>query len=384
MNLKKDISQEKTIWIIAGEESGDLYGGYLAREMKKIFPELTIKGMGGREMTKAGVEILVDSTELGVVGLIEVLKRYPMFRQVLSDLVGRAEKERPDKIILIDYPGFNLRFAEKLKHSDIKFIYYISPQVWAWGSRRIPKIASLMEKMLVIFPFEKDVYKHVGLPTEFVGHPLVDIMKHRIDKSICRDTNRILLLPGSRNSEVDRLFTPMFQTACRLFEKNSNLRFTVAAPRPAIAERIYSMLTKLKRSVTCEVPIEVVEGETELWMQKAIAGLAASGTVTVQSAILGLPLVVIYKVNPITYSLWKRLVDIDYITMVNLISGKEVFEEFIQSGVDPPIIAAAIERILRNGERYEFVVREMREVIAKLQDGGNTSHNAAKEILKTL
>ena len=172
-------SEEKKVWIIAGEESGDLYGARLAQELQKLETDLRLKGMGGREMRAAGVEIIVDSTELGVVGLVEVLKGIGTFFRIFRYLVNQAKEDRPDGIILIDYPGFNLRFAKKMKRLGIKLVYYISPQVWAWKANRIPVIASMVEKMMVIFPFEKEIYRKEGLPTVFVGHPLVEIMNKK-------------------------------------------------------------------------------------------------------------------------------------------------------------------------------------------------------------
>jgi lipid-A-disaccharide synthase len=226
----------KKVWIFAGEESGDLYGASLAREMTSLAPDLVIEGMGGREMRDSGVEILVDSTELGVVGIVEVLKKYPTFRRVFKRLVRLAKESQPNLIVLIDYPGFNLRFARKMRGLSIKVVYYISPQVWAWGSRRIPKIASLVAKMLVIFPFEVDIYRKVGLEAQFVGHPLVDIMRRRINPELQRDPDLILLLPGSRDSEVDRLLEAIFLTATELYNLDNRFRFVVAVPRTGIKD----------------------------------------------------------------------------------------------------------------------------------------------------
>ena len=209
----------KKVWILAGEESGDIYGAELARELHKLGPDLRLQGMGGREMKAAGVEILIDSTELGVVGIVEVFRNLTTFIRIFRYLVHKANSEQPAMIVLIDYPGFNLRYAKKMHKLGVKFIYYISPQVWAWKASRIPTIASIVEKMLVIFPFERNIYRQVGLPTVFVGHPLVQIIRKRIDPHIKRDRNLVLLLPGSRLSEVDRLLKPMFETALGLYEK---------------------------------------------------------------------------------------------------------------------------------------------------------------------
>ncbi len=371
----------KTVWIIAGEESGDLYGAELVRELRKLSPELTVAGMGGIEMRNAGVNILVDSTELGVVGFVEVLKKYPTFLRIFRFLVREARASRPDLIVLIDYPGFNLRFAKKMHKAGVPLIYYISPQVWAWGARRIPLIKSTIKKMLVIFPFEKDVYKDVGLDTVFVGHPLVEILRKKVDNNVKKDEKLILLLPGSRFSEVDRLVRPMVDVADKLHKKNPDFKFVVAAPRAGIADRIRGVLAGIERGSDLQASIQIVVGETEILMQKAVAGIAASGTVTVQSAILGLPLVVIYRVNPLTYMIGRWLVDVPYVTMINLIAGAEIYQEFLQNNIRASNLVPAVEAILPGGDRHEAVLVGMKKAVAGLEGPQNASKGAAQEIV---
>ncbi len=374
----------KKVWIMAGEESGDIYGADLACELKTLAPTVHISGMGGREMKQAGIEIIVDSTELGVVGLVEVLKHYGTFRRIFSYLVRQAREQRPDLIIFIDYPGFNLRFAEKMHKLDIPMVYYISPQVWAWGKRRIAKIARCMSRMLVIFPFEEHIYQSVGLDTVFVGHPLLDIMRKHVAAPPARDDTLIVLLPGSRFSEVDRLFEPMYQTADRLHEQDSRYRFVVAVPRAAVAERIAAIRTRLESGGQPGFDMEIRVGETEQWMQTAVAGIAASGTVTIQSAILRLPIIVIYKVNALTCMILRALTDIRYITMVNLIARKRVYEEFLQGDAAPCRMLPALTRILPGGDRRRFVLDEIAEVARRLETGGSAGRRAAREVYEVL
>lgn len=369
------------IWIIAGEESGDIYGARLATELRSLAPNLIIEGMGGQQMKKAGVTIVVDSAEMGVVGLVEVIKRLPMFYRVFHGLVRRASQEQPRVVVLIDYPGFNLRFAREMKRLQIPVVYYISPQVWAWGRRRIPEIARLVARMLVIFPFEKKIYDQVGLDTRFVGHPLVEIAKDQIDPTVKRDANLVLLLPGSRASEVDRLLVPIIRTAQRLYRENQSLRFAMALPRPAIQARVERIIAKLP---SIDIPLTIRSGETELWMQRATAGIAASGTVTVQSAIMGLPLVVVYRVHPFTYFLGRILVKVPYITMVNLIAGETVFEEFLQGQVHPDFLAPAVKRILPGGERAEATLTKMQTTVQRLSAKDNASRTAAGLIVESI
>jgi lipid-A-disaccharide synthase len=378
--LSVNETHPKKVWILAGEASGDLYGARLAEELQRQSPGVTIQGMGGTAMREAGVDILVDSTELGVVGLVEVLKHYPMFRRIFHDLVARAEAARPDRVVLIDYPGFNLRFAARMKPLGIEVVYYISPQVWAWGKRRIPKTANLLHRMLVIFPFEQQVFADVGLDTVFVGHPLVELMAARRDPLAERDPNLILLLPGSRISEVERLLMPLLETAALLQTQNADFRFVLPTPRPALTQWIETWLAA-HPGVADGITLELVTGETEHWMQRAIAGIAASGTVTVQSAILGLPLVVVYKVNPLTYLIGRALVDVPYITMVNLVAEDEVFEEFIQGAVQPPRLCDAIQAILPDGARYAATQAGMATAVDRLQAEGDASVAAAQAVL---
>lgn len=367
------------VWIFAGEASGDLYGAHLATELRELAPELTIQGMGGKRMASAGVEILVDSTELGVVGFVEVLKHLPMFKRIFKGLVQRAEKERPDVVVLIDYPGFNLRFAEQMHQRGIKVVYYITPQVWAWGKRRKPKIAKYVNHMLVIFPFEEHIYDDYDLKTTFVGHPLVNIL--RSDASVAREQDLVVLLPGSRFSEVDRLFPSMIQTAYELHRRHPELRFVIPAPRQPIADRLQEMLDAAPPPADQSVEMNITVGETDTWLRRGIAGLAASGTVTVQCAIQGLPLVVVYRMNPVSFFVGKMLVDIEHFTMVNLVAEKTVFEEYLQGDVRAEVLAPAVERILPDGERHTEVMAGIDLCIERLGGEENVSRIAAQAVL---
>lgn len=373
------------VWILAGEASGDLYGAGLARELRRRRPDVPVAGMGGPEMRAAGVEILVDSTELGVVGLIEVAKHFPLFWRLFHGLVARAAAERPALVVLIDYPGFNLRFAKQMRALDIPVVYYVSPQVWAWGKGRVPRIAKLVKRMLVIFPFEESLYTKVGLPTRFVGHPLVDLLTGAAQQTpVTREPNLVLLLPGSRFSEVDRLLAPMVATADALAASQPHLRFVIATPRPAVRDRVQERLARLPRPGPAIAAISVACGDTPILMRRASAGLAASGTVTVQCAILGLPLVVVYRVNCVTYWLGRLLINVPYITMVNLVAGARVFEEYLQGDVRPAVLAPAMLRILPGGARRQEALAGMAQAVAALGGPGQADAAAAREILAEL
>ena len=381
--------KRKKIWIISGEESGDIYGAKLIEELRALSPgnEPDIAIMGGKRMASTGAELMVDATELGVVGMMEVLGILFTVIGIFRRLIKRAKEERPDCVVLIDYPGFNLRLAKQLHKLKIPVVWYISPQVWAWKKARKWKLAEYCTKMLVIFPFETEVYKETSLETEFVGHPLVEVVKDRKDPNIQRDKNTVLLLPGSRSNEINRLFVPMLETAIELHKRHPELKFAVAAPRDTVYQRlkrIYSTFCESRNS--SELPeITITSGETPLWMQKAGTGLAASGTVTVECAIAGLPLTVAYRLNPLTYWIARMLVDLDYFTMVNIIADKRVYEEFLQGDVNSITLADAVEKILPDGVRRKEVEKDISDVVKSLSPkSGNPSKRAAEAVMKVI
>ena len=371
------------IWIMAGEASGDLYGAELARELMAARPGIKIAGMGGVAMKEAGVEIIVDSTELGIVGIAEVFKKIPFFIGLLKKLSRRAAEERPDAVVLIDYPGFNLRFAERLHDSGIRVVYYISPQVWAWKKGRIPKIARNVDRMLCIFPFEPKVYDGTGLDVEFVGHPLLEILKpYREKAGEERDGKLVLLLPGSRSTELKALVGTLVNTATLLLEKDPSLHFAMPLPRErtkTMAQSLIDVMDVPKRTLDA---IEISVGNTRELMTRAVAGIAASGTVTVEAAILGLPLVVTYKVNWLSYQIAKRLVKLPYITIANLVTGRGVYEELLQYDAVPQKLADALARILPGGERRGDVVSGIEECVRLLGGESPVSRKVSEKVLE--
>ena len=374
----------KKIWIIAGEASGDLYGANLARELRSIAAargeELELSGMGGPRMIQAGVPVLVDSTELGVMGVFEVSKLIFTFIRIYFQLLEAAKRERPDVVVLIDYPGFNLRFAKALHRLKIPVVWYVSPQVWVWNKRRKPILAKVCSKMMVIFPFEVEVYADTKLDTEFVGHPLIDIVKARTDPAIKRDGDTVLLLPGSRKMEIERLLPPILESVAELGKKHPELKFHLAAPRDKIAAMCRTMLEKFRRRRPGMPEVEISVGDTGYWLQRAGSGIASSGTVTVEAAIAGLPLVIGYKLNFFTLLLASVLVKLyrGFFTMTNIIANREVYQEFLQWSFAPKNIVPALEAILPGGSRRAEVEAGMTEVREALSArSGNAAHQAA-------
>ncbi|MCF7792294.1 MAG: lipid-A-disaccharide synthase [Victivallales bacterium] len=390
------MNTKKNIWIFAGESSGDMYGAKLAESLKKYRGnDITISGMGASAMKKAGVNIIVDSTELGVVGLIEVFKNIFTFIKLFLSLVKRAEKERPDAVVLIDYPGFNIRFAKQMHKRGIPVVWYISPHVWVWGKRRIPKLAKYCNKMLVIFPFEIDVYAGTNLDVEFVGHPLVDIINSLEDPGIKKDDNTFLLLPGSRSHEIERLLPPMLGAAVQLQNKYPDLKFIISAERPAIENKINELFEQFNidnNNSLNNLNIEIRRENAKKLQQEAGTALATSGTVTVECTLNRLPIVSVYKLNPLTYLIAKFIAFVfnlklfrGFFTMPNIVANKMVFEEILQSDVSSRTLFEASERILPGKPTREIVEKDIEELIELLSAGKtNVSENVANSVLKVI
>lgn len=370
------------VWIIAGEASGDNYGANLAQALRQRRPDLRLRGMGSEQMRAAGVELFVDSSELGVVGLIEVLKSIRFFIRLLRDVSARAIAEQPAAVVLIDYPGFNLRLAERLHRAGIPVVYYISPQVWAWKKGRIPRIARDVDKMLCIFPFEPAVYAGTGLDASFVGHPLLEILAPLRRDPPPRDPNLVLLLPGSRSSELKALFPDFLRTAAQLQQARPELHFMVPLPRQSCLEQAKSLAAATPLPVALSLEYSV--GETRQWLSRAAAGLAASGTVTVEAAILGLPLVVAYRLNAVTWHIVKHMVKLPFVTIANLVTKRCVYEEYLQDDAVPEKLAPALLTILPGGSRHDEVVAGIRECTLLLGGDNAISLRVADAVLAAM
>lgn len=376
----------RKFWIIAGEASGDLYGARLAAELKRLGAargeEVAISGMGGPAMIGSGlIDIKVDSTELGVVGVIEVVKHLFTFVGIFFRLVRLAAADRPSAVILIDYPGFNLLFALMMYWKKVPVIWYVCPHLWVWGKWRLPVLARICRKMLVIFPFEVEVFAKTKLDVEFVGHPLLDIVRERRDPAIVRDPDCLLLLPGSRSMEVTRLMKPMLETVRELAARHPKLRYVLASPREKITRLCMAQYLEFRRKHPDAPEIEFETGETAKYQQLAGTGLAASGTVTVESAIAGLPLVVVYRLNPVTLLLASLVVRLyrGSFCMTNIIANRMVFREFLQWQVKPEKLAPAVEEILPGGPRRPEVEAGMAEVTGLLSPQSDSAiEQAAK------
>jgi lipid-A-disaccharide synthase len=369
--------------IVAGEASGDLHGAHLVRALTKCFPEVTLSGVGGAHLRAAGVELLSSSDELGVVGISEVVKKLGTVVSVFRRLTRFLKEQQPDLLILIDYPEFNLLLARVAHKLGIPIVYYISPQVWAWRSGRVKLIRKLVTKMIVIFPFEQAFYQQHGVDVAWVGHPLVETVQATLTKEdFCQqhglDPARPMLglLPGSRESEVQRLLPVMLATAERLRQQHPNTQFVLPIAPSLHAS---SALTQLPAY------IHATREQTYDTINAADLIVTASGTVTVETALLETPMIITYVVSPLTYWLGKRFIKVPFIGMVNLIAGTQVAPELIQATATPERIAAEVERVLYDPDRLAAMRQALRQVREKLGQPGAADRAAGiiQTIVKT-
>jgi lipid-A-disaccharide synthase len=372
----------KTLYFVAGEASGDAHGAALMRALHVAQPDLRFCGRGGPRMSSiAGADFLDWIEEAGVVGLWEVIKHYGYFRAQFRAALEEIAAAKPDAVVLIDYPGFNLRLARALKAraSRQKIIYYISPQVWAWNRGRIRAMARSLDLMLCIFPFEADLYNQSGLRTIFVGHPMIkDRGARQLDAT--RNPNLIALFPGSRFREVRKIFPIMIGAACEIVAQRPGTRFEVAAISEAIGAEIQQLL------VNSGLPrdnIRVGVGENSSIMQRACVGIIASGTATLEAAYFRLPFVLVYKVAWLTYFAARLLVRIKHLGMPNVVAGREIVPEFIQHRAKPPAIARAILALLNDQVSRQRMIADFDEVVGKLGQG-DADQTAAQAILSEI
>lgn len=361
----------KSILIIAGEQSGDMHGAKVVRAVQARNPDVKFFGVGGEKMREAGVEILQDSKDMAVLGLVEVLKRYSFFRNVFFRILEAAKKRRPDAVLLIDYPGFNLRFAEQAHKLGLKVVYYICPQVWAWHRSRVAKMAKIVDHLLVIFPFEVDVFKGTGLRTDFVGHPLVEAtraVREASDEPLpWRGSPRVAMLPGSRRQELERILPSLIAAAVLIEKQNAGASFILAAASQEMAGLARAIIAQQTSSPK---HLEIVTGATRQILKQADAAWVASGTATLETTLMDCPMVVVYKTSWMTYEAGKRLIRVPFLGMVNLLAGRELCPELIQDAATPEALANAITPLLTDTPARRAVKDGLAEVRAKLGDGG--------------
>ena len=362
------------ILIVTGEASGDLHGALLIKELKKLIPDLKIFGIGGEKLKEEGVELIYHIRDIAVVGILEVIPKFFRIRNAMSVLYQKMLSDRPDVCLLIDYPGFNLRFARLAKKKGIKVVYYILPQIWAWGRWRVKSIYRWIDKGISILPFEQEFYdvsRFIGTQIEFVGHPLLDIIQPKTENRKPK-TEIIALLPGSRKEEIKRILPVMLECVKEMPEFEFILPVAPGIDRNCIERLVVA---------TNELPlhrIKIVEGSVYEILRSSKLALIASGTATLEACILEVPMIIIYKFGLISYIFGRLLVRTRWIGLPNIIAGEEVVPEFIQFNTKPPKIIKTARRILKNREQ---TVLKLREVNKKLGSSG-AAHRAAEILYK--
>jgi lipid-A-disaccharide synthase len=374
----------KRVFIIAGEASGDVHGANLVKAMAAADSSLSFRGVGGRALREAGVQLLWDAAEIAVVGLLEVVRHLLTIAKAFRLTINTLRAWQPHLLILIDYPDFNLLVARKAKQLGVPVMYYISPQVWAWRSGRVKTIRRCVDRMVVLFPFEETLYRKAGVPVAFVGHPFLDAVMVRDREELPRrlgvgSGGRPLLglLPGSRWNEVRALLPIMLEAAASLVRRMPHARFLLPLASTIRADQVRPLLQA--RSV----PLMVMEGRTHEAIQASDLIVAASGSVTLEAAILGTPLVVVYKVHRLSYEVGRRLIRVQHIGLVNLVAGETVAPELIQDQVTAEAIVKEVMVILEDPDRREWIRSRLEEVRQRLGSPG-ASVRAAKIALSLL
>jgi lipid-A-disaccharide synthase len=359
------------IMMVSGEASGDLHGASVVKALKEQQPDIQIYGVGGQAMAAAGVEILYDIKELGVVGFVEVVKKYPHLLGVFNRLVEVLKSNRPDVLVLIDYPGFNMRLARAAKDLGIKVVYYISPSAWAWARGRAKKIADTVERVAAIFPFEAEVYTEAGANVTFVGHPLLDIVKPSMERAAAythfqADANRpiITLMPGSRKQEIENLLPDMLKALEILKQAHPAIQCYLPLASTIARDNIEAILKQYN------VDVQITQGHTYDLMGISTFIIAASGTATLEAALMGAPTIIVYRLAPITWLLGKFLVKIPHVGLPNIVAGKRIVPELLQYDVEADNIASIAKEWLDRPENLNLIREDLRMMKTQLGEPG--------------
>jgi lipid-A-disaccharide synthase len=361
--------------IVAGEASGDLHAAEVVRELKALDPSLETFGIGGDLLAGEGMRLLHHAREMGIVGLFNVLRQYRRFRAIFDDVVAALSVEKPDAVMLVDYPGFNLRLAKKCRELGLRVVYYISPQVWAWRQGRVKQIEKVVDRMIVLFPFEEEFYAKHRVPVTYVGHPLIDELAGvQREDAPPHEPLRIALLPGSRKSEVSALLPAMLDAVAVLQEEREVDAWIVRAPTIAAAELLESM----RQSGT----IVRIEPHGAASIAAADVALSSSGTATLECAVVGTPVIVMYRLSRATHWIARRVVVVPHFSLVNIVAGKKVVPELLQHDVNGHRIADEVREMVEP-ERHARLRADLAAVRDKL-GGPGASRRAAEAIMGTL
>jgi len=359
--------------IVAGEASGDLHAAEVLRELKRLDPAIETFGIGGDLLAREGMRLVHHAREMGIVGFFNVLRHLRMFRRIYDDLIEEIAKQKPDAVLLVDYPGFNLRLARRCKELGLRVVYYISPQLWAWRRGRVKQVAKYVDRMIVIFPFEETFYREHGIEADYVGHPIIEEIGHIERPSKSDDVTRIALLPGSRRAEVVSLLPAMLDAVDALARERAIDAFVVQAP--TIPRALIDRFAAGRN-------VQIVAHDNAEAIAAADLALSSSGTATLECAVLGTPVIVMYRLSRANYWLGRMVVTIPHFALINIVAGKQIVPELIQGDVNGERIAAEARELLEPGV-YARVVEELAAVRSKLGDAG-AARRAAEAIMKVL
>jgi len=365
-----------------GEASGDLYAGALTRELRAIDPGIAVAGLGGPQFAAAGGRLVDDYRDLAVTGLTEAISKLPRSLEARRRLVADADRARPDALVLIDFPDFNFRLAPLVRRLGVPVVYYISPQIWAWRPKRLQTIKKIADRVLVIFPFEESIYRGGGVPVEFVGHPLVDLAKPSASRDAFLGGRGLspgaptgAMLPGSRPNEVSRILPELAAAADLIQARVPGAQFLVARA-PHLDDDLFDAVR-----ARALAKVAIVEGDTDTVLASADVALTASGTATVQTALHDTPMVIVYRMSPISYHLLRRLVTVETIGMVNLIAGERIVPELVQDDFTAEAVAKEAVSMLTDRERTARIRAGLANVRARL-GGPGASRRAAEAIMR--
>jgi lipid-A-disaccharide synthase len=369
-----------TVMVSCGEASGDLYAGALAAELQHLARGTRVFGLGGERLLEAGAELVGDYRGLAVTGLTEALRVLPRSLGMLRRLRERLVSERPDVLVTIDFPDFNFRLARIARSLGVPVVYYISPQLWAWRPGRIATMKTLVSKVLVIFPFEAAIYERAGIPVEFVGHPLIDLIRvtqsrqdFLLAQGLVPDARTIALLPGSRPNEVRAILPGLAASASLIRQQMPGTQFVIAQAPNLAASLFDPFLATAGR-------VAIVEGRTDDVLNASDLVLTASGTATVQTALHERPMIIVYRLSPLTYRVGRPFVKVSTFGMANLVAGRRIVPELIQDDFTPERVAAEAHSLLTDPGRAEAMRADLREVRSKLGEPG-ASRRAAAAVL---
>ena len=372
-----------TVMISCGEPSGDLYAGALVTELRKAAPGVQIFGLGGDRLAAAGGALVAHYRGLSVTGLAEALRVLPRSLLVYRRLVAEARRRRPAVFVAIDFPDFNFRLAGAMQRLGVPVVYYIAPQLWAWRAGRLQTMKRLVKRVLVIFPFEEALYRDAGVPVEFVGHPLRDVMvtpsarqDYLTALQLSPSAPTVALLPGSRPNEIRAILPDLARAAAHVLEQERTTQFLVARA-PDLDDRLFASAASIPTSA-----VRLVEGQADQVLASADVALVASGTATVQAAMQACPMVVVYRVAPLTYMLGRPFVRVSTYAMVNLVAGRQIVPELIQDGFTPATAAEATLALLTDAQRAATMRHDLADVRVKLGEPG-ASRRAAGAVLDT-